>query len=150
MIKHSVNNFLNRKYYRTITWILLIGLSAHFIVFHHMFESSVLCLDDDGASAIEYSTDGNNCIPHQDNDTDYQSYFSGDQNGNCEDISFSDTIDDDQFVIKKVKEELTLTGVVCYSFCDNEFNNPHFNCAHDLITTQSTSLCLFKTVSLLI
>jgi hypothetical protein len=151
MTNKSENNFLNRKYFRSISWLLLISLTAHLIVFHNLFESSVICLDEDGGSLIEYSFDGENCMPHQNNEAD-NSYFIGKdkQNGDCEDISFSETFDDDQFVIKNPNKSISNVELLILSLIDLPVDQSFTKVFKYFNTTHSNSIKQIKTVSLLI
>ena len=73
------------------------------------------------------------------------------KNNVCKDISFSDSIhNDDQFVFKKIDESTTTSFVVGSSVIDVTVIIKSTLVLNNLNTTQSNSIQQYKTVSLLI
>ena len=116
-----------------------------------MFDYNVICYEEDGSTNVEYSLDGKTCIDHNNDAGDNTISFTSIENNVCKDISFSDSIhNDDQFVFKKIDESTTTSFVVGSSVIDVTVIIKSTLVLNNLNTTQSNSIQQYKTVSFLI
>lgn len=88
--------------------MLVLSLSIHFFFFHGMFDSNVICFEENGSANIEYSIDGKTCIDHNNEYGDNTIAFTSVENNNCKDVSFSElNHNDDRFVVKKINKSIS-------------------------------------------
>ena len=116
-----------------------------------MFDSNVICFEEDGSVKIEYSVDGKNCNDHNNQlSTNIISISSVEENG-CKDISFSESIhSDDQFVVKKKNISISNTVLISSSPINLSVKQNFIQVYNNFTTIQSNSIKQIKTVSLLI
>ncbi|GBD86848.1 hypothetical protein BMS3Abin03_00772 [bacterium BMS3Abin03] len=143
---------LFNKHIKTFsTWLLVLSLSTHFFSFHGIFESLVLCFEEDGSTNIEYSIDGETCIAHY--NQLIEDIISSDtvEENNCEDISFSESNhNDDRFVVKKFNKPISNTDLIFSSPVKLPAEKYFTKVFNNFSTIQSNSIQQLKTVLLLI
>ena len=142
---------LNKKYYKTIAWLLLFSLSTHFFFFHEMSDFNVICFEKDGSTNIEFSLDGKTCIDHNSQLSDNTISFTSVEDNNCKDISLSESNhNDDRFVIKKFNKSISKADLIFSSRIDLSVKQNITKVVNNFSTIQSNSIQQLKTVLLLI
>ena len=130
---------------------MLAILTLHILVLHGMFNSSVLCFEDDGTTTIEYTLDGASCAAHNTVLSDEYKSVAFEKINECEDIALAGLHNsDDQFLINKSNNLIVKIQIIA-SFSFSTIANDVHQVANETLTSNSTaSLTHFKTVSLLI
>jgi hypothetical protein len=141
----------NKNIRRNATYILLVSLSLHILVIHGMFNSSVICFEDNGTTSVEYTFDGASCATHNYAFSNEHRLIEDDKINECEDLSLTELHNsDDQFLIKKSNNIFVKNqSIIAVSFSTSAIKL--LQITNNVPTLNSTaSLTHFKTVSLLI
>jgi hypothetical protein len=116
-----------------------------------MFNSSVICFEDNGTTSVEYTFDGASCATHNYAFSNEHRLIEDDKINECEDLSLTELHNsDDQFLIKKSNNSIIKVQIVAaVSF---NISTIRLQQVTDCIIApnNTASLTHFKTVSLLI
>lgn len=141
----------NKNIRVTAVYLLLTSLSLHILVIHGMFNSTVICFEEDGTTNIEYTFDGASCAAHTNILSDDYEFVKEDKETECKDISLAELHDsDEQFLIKKHDKTINKIQIAAAVSIYTAVNEQYPAVYSSPIEDTSPSLTQFKTVSLII